>query len=231
MRPNLKIAVLLSFFVIVLVSCGDQNPKQTESAKVASENETKAPSRDRKVILFFGNSLTAGYGVKTEESFPSLVQTRIDSLGLNYEVVNAGVSGETTATGLSRLDWVLDNYEVDIFVLELGANDGLRGLPPAQTQKNLEEIIDQVRETEKGVEVILAGMMVPPSMGSEYSTAYNPIFRSIADAKQVAFIPFLLEGVGGIDSLNQDDGIHPNPKGNLIVLENVWEVLGPMIEG
>jgi len=222
---------LLIFFVAlsVFTACSETAPegKTAKKANVAEENTVL--SDNKKIILFFGNSLTAGYGVKTDESFPSLIQQRIDSLGLNYEVVNAGVSGETTATGLNRLDWVLDNYEVDIFVLELGANDGLRGLPPEQTQKNLLEIIDKVRAREEGVEVILAGMMVPPSMGSEYMAAYNPIFKEIALKKDTELIPFLLQGVGGIDSLNQDDGIHPNPAGNIIVRENVWEILGPMI--
>ena len=229
MRINNIKLLILTAGLATFAACGEtaspkDNPKTTESTVVDSER-----AQAKKVILFFGNSLTAGYGVKTEESFPALIQQRIDSLGLNYEVVNAGVSGETTATGLNRLDWVLDNYDVDIFVLELGANDGLRGLPPGQTQKNLLEIIDKVRAQEADVEVILAGMMVPPSMGPEYIAAYNPIFKEIALQKDIELIPFLLQGVGGIDSLNQDDGIHPNPAGNIIVRENVWEILGPMI--
>jgi acyl-CoA thioesterase-1 len=191
--------------------------------------ENEEPMEERKVILFFGNSLSAGYGVKKEESFPALIQTRIDSLGLNYQVVNDGVSGETTATGLNRLDWVLDNYDVDIFVLELGANDGLRGLPPKQTQANLLKIIERVRSREPTVQVVLAGMMVPPSMGPEYVAAYNPIFKDIAREKDIELIPFLLQGVGGIDSLNQTDGIHPNSAGNLIVRDNVWKILRPMV--
>lgn len=215
--------------LLLITACAENSPKVSE-AKKADATEKKQVAEDKKVILFFGNSLTAGYGVKKEESFPALIQARIDSLNLDYKVVNAGVSGETTTTGLNRLDWVLGNYEVDIFILELGANDGLRGLPPDQTQKNLEEIIDKVRAQEAGVEIVLAGMMVPPSMGPDYSAAYNPIFPKIARKKEVEFIPFLLEGVGGIDSLNQDDGIHPNPAGNRLVRENVWAVLGPMVK-
>ncbi|MCZ4410593.1 arylesterase [Cryomorphaceae bacterium 1068] len=226
---NIKLLVVTTG-LLVFSACGDTAPKEETAKTTQSTTVNTERAEDKQVILFFGNSLTAGYGVKTEESFPALIQQRIDSLGLNYEVINAGVSGETTATGLNRLDWVLGNYEVNIFVLELGANDGLRGLPPEQTQKNLLEIIDKVRALEKGVEVILAGMMVPPSMGSEYMAAYNPIFKEIALNKDIELIPFLLQGVGGIDSLNQDDGIHPNPKGNLIVRENVWEILGPMLE-
>lgn len=229
-KSNSTISAML-LMALLIASCGE-SPQKEESndRRPASTAEDKKPEEGRKVILFFGNSLTAGYGVKKEQSFPSLIQARIDSLGLNYKVVNAGVSGETTATGLNRLDWVLDNYEVEIFVLELGANDGLRGLPPEQTKKNLEKIIDEVRALEPGVEVVLAGMMVPPSMGPEYSAAYNPIFKEIAQSKEVEFIPFLLEGVGGVDSLNQDDGIHPNPAGNRLVRENVWEVLSPMLK-
>jgi acyl-CoA thioesterase-1 len=223
-KPFIVIAGLLIF-----AACAETPSEEATEEKTDSATESVEPAESRKVILFFGNSLTAGYGVKSEESFPALIQARIDSLGLGFEVINAGVSGETTATGLNRLNWVLDNYDVDIFVLELGANDGLRGLPPEQTQKNLMEIIEQVRAKEPDVEVVLAGMMVPPSMGAEYMAVYNPIFKNIADEKGVELIPFLLQGVGGIDSLNQDDGIHPNPAGNLIVRENVWKTLEPMV--
>jgi len=221
--------LVLAAGLLFFAACGETAREEKTEKKSSNVNAEAKQDEDKKVILFFGNSLTAGYGVETEESFPALIQQRIDSLGLNYEVVNAGVSGETTATGLNRLGWVLENYEVDIFVLELGANDGLRGLPPEQTKKNLLEIIEKVRASEVGVEVILAGMMVPPSMGPEYMAAYNPIFKEIAVQKDTELIPFLLEGVGGIDSLNQDDGIHPNPAGNLIVRKNVWDILGPMV--
>lgn len=217
-------AVLIG--ISLCTACGEAAPGTEETVRVDSSMENEAPKGEtRKTILIFGNSLTAGYGVESEESFPSLIQQRIDSLGLPYEVINAGVSGETTATGLNRIDWVIEKQDVDIFILELGANDGLRGLPPAQTRENLEKMIDRVREAHPGVEIILAGMMVPPSMGPEYSAEYNRIYPEIAAAKDVALIPFLLENVGGIAELNQADGIHPNPEGNKLVMENVWEVL------
>lgn len=213
--------------MLVLAACSGGT--DVERSATAQEDQvattTSEENQDRKVILIFGNSLTAGYGVDSEESFPALIQARIDSLGLPYEVINAGVSGETTATGLNRIDWVLEKQPVDIFILELGANDGLRGLPPDQTKENLKEIIIKVSEASPQADIILAGMMVPPSMGPEYGAAYNRIYPEIAAETDVALIPFLLDNVGGIDSLNQADGIHPNPAGNKIVRENVWAVL------
>ena len=224
-----SIHLLAALLFIFLVSCTpsekELTSETTKSEKPAQENSKS----DKKVIVFFGNSLSAGYGVDADESFPALIQARIDSLNLPYSVVNAGVSGETTATGLSRIDWVLENQPVDIFVLELGANDGLRGLPPAETKKNLINIIDRVRKAFPEATIVLAGMMVPPSMGQEYSAMYNPIYGEIQKEKDVELIPFLLKDVGGIDSLNQDDGIHPNPAGAKIVAENVWEVLETLV--
>lgn len=221
---------ILSFFIFFLL-VGCTNPKQSDTTKHVNTKQpsAKKETENKKVILFFGNSLSAGYGLNANESFPALIQARIDSLNLPFTVVNAGVSGETTATGLSRIDWILENQEVDIFVLELGANDGLRGLPPEETKKNLNSMIDRVRKAYPESTIILAGMMVPPSMGQEYSAKYNPIYGEIQKEKNVELIPFLLENVGGIDSLNQDDGIHPNPAGAKIVAENVWEIIEPLL--
>lgn len=220
------LAVVLFIFAI---GCTNSETDKT-SEKAQTEKPTAEDSKpEKKIILFFGNSLTAGYGVDADQSFPALIQVRIDSLNLPYKVVNAGVSGETTATGLSRIGWVLENQDVDIFVLELGANDGLRGLPPSETKKNLISIIDRVRKAVPEVTIVLAGMMVPPSMGQEYSAEYNPIYGEIEKEKNVELIPFLLKDVGGIDSLNQEDGIHPNAAGAKIVAENVWEVLAPLV--
>lgn len=221
--------------LLLLWSCNspadETKSSQTDTSDRAPSAESTKNENRKKVILFFGNSLTAGYGVEAHESFPALIQARIDSLGWPYTVVNAGVSGETSATGLNRIEWVMGRQQVDVFVLELGANDGLRGLPPKETRRNLEAIIEKVRDHEPGTHIILAGMMVPPSMGPEYSAAYNRIFPEIAAAQEVDLIPFLLENVGGIDSLNQADGIHPNPAGNRVVVENVWPVLAPYLEG
>ncbi len=214
-----------ALFLLVIVACTSDSAVDTPSEKDSAEQSETTDTSNKKVILFFGNSLTAGYGVQPEESFPARIQQRIDSLELPYAVVNAGVSGETTSGGLSRLEWVLKNQKVDIFILELGANDGLRGIPVNETRQNLMAIIDKVQAANPDVEIILAGMLVPPNMGPEYSKAYEVIFPEVAQKKEVDLIPFLLKDVGGVDSLNQDDGIHPNPAGARILAENTWEVL------
>lgn len=182
-----------------------------------------------KTIVFFGNSLTAGMGVQPEQAFPAIIQDKINQAGLNYKVVNAGLSGETTAGGVSRINWILKNNDIDIFVLELGANDGLRGIPLAQTRQNLKTIIEKVRASEPGVKIILTGMQVPPNMGEDYASEFKSIFPEIAKTQNVKLVPFLLEGVGGEKQLNQSDGIHPNPAGHKILADNVWQVLQPML--
>lgn len=224
-----KLSLPLLLLTIFLYGCNNST-SDTENSEDPIKNVDSSPiDESKKVILFFGNSLTAGYGVKPEESFPSRIAQRIDSLDLPYAVVNAGVSGETTAGGLGRIEWVLKNQSVDIFVLELGANDGLRGIPPEETRQNLEGIIDRVRGANADVRIILAGMMVPPSMGLEYAEAYEVIFSQISAEKGVALIPFLLKDVGGVESLNQEDGIHPNPAGARILANNTWGILEQML--
>lgn len=211
----------------------EQNNREAATSDgVATADTTVAKSEAReKIILFFGNSLTAGYGLDPTEAFPALVQQKLDSAGYeNYKVVNAGLSGETTAGGNQRLDWVLERQPVDIFVLELGANDGLRGVEPGATQRNLEEMIDKVRKANPEVEIILAGMMVPPSMGQTYSSAFSKIFPEVASKKEVRLLPFLLQDVAGERSLNLSDGIHPNVEGQKILARNVWQVLEKMLE-
>ena len=181
-----------------------------------------------KVILFFGDSLTAGYGLSKEQAFPAIVQRKLEENGYKYEVINAGLSGETSAGGLSRLNWILKK-PIDIFVLELGANDGLRGLPLEQTKKNLQQIIDKVREKNPGVKIVVAGMMVPPNMGGEYAKSFQKLFQELANENNAQLIPFLLDGVAGDEKLNLNDGIHPNVTGHTIVAENVWETLQPIL--
>ena len=181
-----------------------------------------------KVILFFGDSLTAGYGLAQDEAFPALIGKKFNQSGKSTKVVNAGLSGETTAGGLSRIDWIL-RQPVDIFVLELGANDGLRGLPLDQTEKNLQAIIDKVRKKYPSVKIVLAGMMVPPNMGPEYTARFKRIFPELAKKNNLVLIPFLLEDVAGKEELNQPDGIHPNTEGHKIVANNVYKVLDPLI--
>ena len=181
-----------------------------------------------KVILFYGDSLTAGYGLSTEEAFPALVEKKLNKTRKVAKVVNAGLSGETSAGGLTRLDWVIRQH-VDVFVLELGANDGLRGLPLEQTQKNLQRIIDKVKAKFPAVKIIIAGMMVPPNMGPEYTANFRKIFPELARKNNATLIPFLLQDVAGNEKLNLGDGIHPNPEGHKIVAENVVKVLEPLL--
>jgi len=181
-----------------------------------------------KTILFYGDSLTAGYGLSEEEAFPALIDKKIKQQGKSWKVINAGLSGETTAGGLSRIDWML-RQPVDIFVLELGGNDGLRGLPLDQTKTNLQGIIDRVRAKNPNVKIIVAGMMVPPNMGPEYTEQFKSVYPDLAKKNKAALIPFLLEGVGGIEKLNLPDGIHPNVEGHKIVAETLWKVIGPML--
>lgn len=216
---------VLMVFLLIAQACS--SPSDNSAAEGAKKDlgATVDSAKRKKVIVFFGNSITAGYGLENKDAFTTLIQTRLDSLGEDYIVINAGVSGETTTTGSNRVSWVVERQPVDIFVLELGANDGLRGVPVSETKTNLETIIDLVRKVHPDAKIILAGMMIPPSMGPEYSNSFAKIFPEIAKSKNVTLIPFVLENVAGIDSLNQADGIHPNVEGEKIVMENVWGVL------
>ena len=175
-------------------------------------------------ILFFGDSITAGYGLNPDRAFPALIQKQIDSLGLNYTVVNAGLSGETSAGGLRRVDWVLQQG-VDIFVLELGGNDGLRGLNLQQTKANLQGIVDKVKATYPQSLIVLAGMEVPPNLGANYTLEFREMYVELAQENEVLFIPFILEGVGGVPELNLPDQIHPNEEGHRKVAQHVWGYL------
>ncbi|EMR00863.1 arylesterase [Cesiribacter andamanensis] len=208
---------------------GSTTRPDTTDGQPAAEASPPQEVEQERYIVFFGNSLTAGYGLDASESFPTLIQHRLDSLGYAYKVVNAGLSGETTAGGNKRLDWVLERQPVDIFVLELGANDGLRGLNLDQTQQNLEEMIDKVRAVYPQAEIILAGMMVPPNLGQPYSSRFNEIFPAVAKKKAVTLLPFLLQDVAGEPSLNLPDRIHPNAEGQKLVARNVWQVLEQII--
>lgn len=186
------------------------------------------PAAGVRTMVFFGDSLCAGYGVEPDEAFPGLIAARVEAAGLPWRVVNAGLSGETTSGGVRRLDWIL-RQRVDLFVLELGGNDGLRGIPPETTRANLQAMIDRVRELNPGCTVVLAGMQMPPNMGEEYRTAFAAIYPELAAKNGLPFIPFLLEGVGGDPDLNLPDGIHPNPQGHRIVAETVWRTLAPLL--
>ena len=220
-HPISKIAILL-LFAGILASCG--SPSETKEAESQETSDQQTPVATQKTILFFGNSLTAGYGIEQDDAFSGLTQARIDSLGLNYRVINGGLSGETTAGGLSRLDWFLED-EPTIFVLELGGNDGLRGILPSESKKNLLAIIDKVRAKYPDTKIILAGMQIPPNMGQEYTDEFKGIYPEVAAEKNVTLIPFLLEGVAGNPDLNLPDGIHPTEAGHKIVFETIWTTL------
>lgn len=216
--------LFLYTLIIFASACGNQAGKESNDVKKAANNDTTASKRRMKTILFFGNSLTAGYGLDPAESFPSLIGEKIDSLLLPYKVVNAGVSGETSSGGNGRIEWIL-RQPVDVFVLELGANDGLRGVPLAETRNNLQAIINKVKAKYPDVKMVLAGMRVPPNMGQDYTEGFHAIYAELAKKNNMLLIPFLLEGVGGIRELNQGDGIHPTAEGAKIVAANVWSVL------
>lgn len=179
-------------------------------------------------VLFFGDSLTAGYGLSPEEAFPNWVAKNLRQEGLPVRVINAGLSGETSAGGRERLNWIL-RQPVDVFVLELGGNDGLRGLPADQTKKNLQAIIDQVKKKYPQTKIVIAGMMVPPNLGETYTTQFKSLYPELAKKNNAVLIPFLLEGVGGNEKLNLPDGIHPNAEGHKIVGQTVTRYVAPLV--
>jgi len=224
-RGMLTVAAVLLFFF----SCNNN-----EKSSAVDSNKTKRPTNDsavevkKKMIVFFGNSLTAGYGLSPSQAFPAVIQKKIDSLGLPYQVINAGVSGETSSGGKTRIDWIL-KQPVDIFVLELGANDGLRGIPLSATRKNLQDIVDKVIAKNPNTKLLFAGMQIPPNMGQTYTTEFRNIYTELAEKNKMILVPFLLEGVGGEPKLNQEDGIHPTAEGHRIVAENLWRSLQKML--
>jgi acyl-CoA thioesterase-1 len=199
---------------------------QTSAEERAPEKSSRAVEHG---ILFFGDSITAGLGVSAEQAFPALIQEKIDSLGWSFEVVSAGVSGETSAGGLRRISWVM-HEDIEVMVLELGGNDGLRGVPVQSTRENLSAIIDSARAINENLRILLAGMQVPPNLGSEYTRAFKNIYPAVASEKDVERIPFVLEGVGGNPALNQSDGIHPNVEGHRVIAATVWEYLKPVLQ-
>jgi acyl-CoA thioesterase-1 len=226
---RLACAGLLALAAPACNSNSASNPEKAPAAASATAAAQPGSATGKKRLLFFGNSLTAGYGVEPDEAFPALIGNKIDSLKLGYEVINAGLSGETTAGGRSRVGWIL-RQPVDVFVLELGGNDGLRGLPLAATRENLQGIIDTVRRRSPQARIVLAGMQIPPNMGQAYANDFKAIYQEIATKNKLVLIPFLLEGVGGDRTLNQADGIHPTPAGHRIVARTVWAVLQPVLQ-
>jgi acyl-CoA thioesterase I len=218
-----------SIFMLLFTIACSQNAEKT--AAKSTESAAPTTTATKKNILFFGNSLTAGYGLDDASTagFVGLTQQKIDAENLSYRCVNSGLSGETTAGGNSRIDWVIEQQPVDIFILELGGNDALRGLKADDSERNLQSILDKVKTKYPSVKIILSGMEAPRSMGTTYTTAFHNIYPSLAKKNNIALIPFVLEGVGGIAELNQKDGIHPTAEGNKIIVETIWKVLQPML--
>jgi acyl-CoA thioesterase-1 len=218
------------FAVVLSIGCGKPEQSVASSAAPASPQAPQAPQAPKAPqaprIVFLGDSLTAGLGLAADRSFPSLIEKKLKEKGLDYDVINAGVSGDTSAGGVRRLDWSMEG-DVRVLILALGGNDGLRGLPTTEMKKNLAAVLDRARE--RKVSVILAGMEAPPNYGPEYTRAFRKVYSELATEYKVRFIPFLLQGVAGDASLNQADGIHPNVRGAEIVADLVWAELEPAL--
>ncbi len=214
---------------LLAAGCSSDAAKTQSVPTPPATAEAPAAKKGEAAILFFGDSITAGLGVEPEQAYPALIENRVDSLHLPYTVVNAGLSGETSAGGRSRINWVLSRQPVSVFVLELGGNDGLRGLPLTDTRKNLQAIIDTVRQQAPRAKIVLAGMQIPPNMGPAYAADFKKLYGEIATKNHLTLIPFLLENVGGIARLNQRDGIHPTPEGHKLVARTVWRTVRPLL--
>jgi acyl-CoA thioesterase-1 len=227
MTRVVPLALGLSMLVCAACAQPDVPPVDVRAANEAPPPNRPASSAARPRVVFLGDSLTAGYGRAKEESVPSLIQTRLRAEGYPYDVVNAGVSGDTSAGGLSRLDWSLEG-DVRILVIELGANDGLRGLPVASMKRNLTEIISRAQS--RGIKVVLTGMEAPPNFGAAYTAEFRQVYRDLSKLADVTFMPFYLDGVAGIPHLNIADGMHPNAEGARIIERAVWRTIEPLLE-
>jgi acyl-CoA thioesterase-1 len=233
-----KIAVLVLFAVTIGCEGASQvqqrtlpassPPPPSPPAQSASSGETARAEPERGVVLFLGTSLTAGYGLGDDLAFPALVQAMIDSAALPFRVVNAGISGETSAGGLRRLEWSLQE-PIDVLVLELGANDGLRALDVKDMRANLDSILTRTHRTYPNASLVLLGMEAPPNLGATYTTAFRAVFRDLAQKHDAALVTFLLDGVAARPALNLADGIHPNANGHRTVASTVWRTLEPVL--
>ena len=199
----------LILFILITISVSSQDQK-------------------KKTILIFGDSIAAGYGLEPQQAFPALIQEKVDSLGLSYEVINGGLSGETSAGGLRRINWVLQR-DIDVMILELGGNDGLRGIDLSSTKENLQQIINRAKAKNPDIKIIIAGMQVPPNLGMEYTKEFQDLYPSLAEKNNLTLIPLILDKVGGRDEYMQSDQIHPNIEGHKIVAETIWDVLYPLL--
>jgi acyl-CoA thioesterase I len=222
--------LLISLCCLFFGACNDETAQKSPKTNESSAAQTPKPAvSSKKNIVFFGNSLTAAYGLSMSEGFPALIQKKIDSLQLNFNCVNAGLSGETTMDGKNRVDWILQQ-PVEVFVLELGGNDALRGLPVEQSKINLQAIVDKVKAKYPNCKIMISGMLAPPNLGEKYTNAFKNMYKDIAKSSNCTLLPFLLEGVGGNPKLNLPDGIHPTADGQKIVAENIWKVLFPLLK-
>ncbi|MEP0545404.1 MAG: arylesterase [Rhodothermales bacterium] len=226
---------LIAFMLLfaLLPGCSSSpDPAPAEAPAATAAPESTPSSDDALTIVYLGDSLTAGYGLAggEDQAYPALIAAKVEALGWNVRTVNAGLSGDTSAGGLRRLEWLASRQDIDVLVLALGANDGLRGLPVEAMRENLEAIIARARAANPDVRIVLAGMMVPTNMGGAYGERFNGVFRAVAAEQDVALIPFLLDGVGGVRALNQPDGVHPTAEGQRIMAETVWATLRPVLE-
>lgn len=229
MHSVIRTTALISFiFITVFLSACDaaKFAKRPPGSAAKPLVTPQAVSHSVKIVAF-GDSLTAGFGLSEKESYPYLLQEKLKADGYDYEVINAGVSGETSLGGLERADWVLEQENVKVLILELGANDLLRGMPPSKMKENLDRIIRKAKV--KNIKVLLCGMLAPPTAGSDYQRQFMKAFPDLADENKVEFLPFLLENVAAKRELNQADGIHPNAEGEKIMTDNVYKVLRPML--
>ena len=229
-RPRALAASLAAALVVSAAACASRADERDETASKPPAHggaPPGAPSPSRPRIVMLGDSLTAGLGLPIAAAYPSLLQQRLADAGLDYEVVNAGASGDTSAGGLSRLDWALQG-DVRILVVALGGNDGLRGLPPSELERNLAQIVERAQA--RAIDVVLAGMEAPTNYGRDYIVSFHKVYPALAGKYEIPLVPFLLEGVAGRGGLNQPDGIHPTAEGARIVADNVWAVLRPLAE-
>jgi len=226
----IRAAAILGFIslAVFFTACGGASSAERQ-ANIKMEKALAVPqtASDKPKIIAFGDSLTAGFGLTEKESYPYLLQQKLKADGFDYEVVNAGVSGETSLGGLERVDWVLEQENARILILELGANDLLRGLPVAKMKHNLRQIIEKAKA--KNIQVLLCGMLAPPTMGAQYQREYVAVFPDLASEYKLPFMPFMLEGVALDPKLNQADNIHPNAEGEKIMTDNVYQSLNPLL--
>lgn len=229
MRHSIRNHVIASFIFLTAFTIACSSSKPVDNSRSANAKPLATPqfTGDKPKIIAFGDSLTAGFGLSEKESYPYLLQEKLKADGFDFEVVNAGVSGDTSLGGLERADWVLEQTEARIVILELGANDLLRGVPPAKMKDNLDKIIRKAKA--KNLKVLLCGMLAPPTMGVEYQREFTTVFPDLASEHKVAYLPFLLENVALKKELNQADGIHPNPAGTVIMTNNIYNALKPML--